>query len=95
MLKRRGLPHLCLVLLFLLMQGLVLVHGVEHGFEPEHQDPACHLCVAGHGLGTLMAGPGFRLILPLADPVQVARPALLPAVLALPRPRQRGPPLSA
>ncbi len=93
MLKRRGLPHFCLVLLFLLMQGLVLVHGVEHGFEPEHQDPACHLCVAGHGLGTLMAGPVFRLFLPPADSVQEAHPASLLAVLTLPRPRQRGPPL--
>lgn len=95
MARRRLLLHFGLVFLFLFLQGLVLVHGLEHGIEPEHQDSACHLCLAGHGLGHAVAGAAFALILPPAAPVRVGRPVRQPGWLALPCARQRGPPVFA
>lgn len=93
MIKRRSGLLLCLLLLFLLVQGMLLVHSVEHGFEDEHEEPVCHLCIAGHGLNSLISGPVFSFVLVLVGQVlgfslAIRAPALLPV-----RPRQRGPPL--
>ena len=93
MVKSRSNFLFCLIFLFALVQGMVLVHGVEHGFQSDHEEPACHLCIAGHGLGTLISGPTFTfthalVALALALALILATPALSPVA-----PRQRGPPL--
>ncbi len=93
MIKRRNGLLLCLLLLFLLVQGMLLVHGVEHGFEDEHEEPVCHLCIAGHGLNSLISGPVFSFVLVLLTLVLGVSLALSAPVLPPVRPRQRGPPL--
>lgn len=93
--NRRSLTHSLLVFVFLLAQALVLVHEIGHELERpgERQHHSCSLCAVGHDLGAALPCSG-QIVVACAPPSQMFGTFVIQVPdLALPLPRQRGPPL--
>jgi hypothetical protein len=60
-----AIRHALLVVLFLLAQFAAQAHGVEHAFEPAHEEvPACELCIAytPFGAGIIGSLPAWQAV---------------------------------
>lgn len=93
--NRRNLTHSLLVFIFLLAQALVLVHEMEHELEQpgERQHHSCSLCAVGHDLGAALPCSGQTVFACTPPPRMFGEFVIQVPDLALPLPRQRGPPL--